>query len=68
MSDRTSARPAPRTYPADPFMDEMLRRARALDAGRASSSPAPARARTAPAPRPADGLMDEALRRVRAGR
>ncbi|MFF5783205.1 hypothetical protein ACFY7Y_40620 [Streptomyces virginiae] len=57
MSDRSSASRAPRTYPADPMMDEMLRRVRALDASRV---PAPAPA--------ADSTMDEALRRVRAGR
>ncbi|MFE9793558.1 hypothetical protein ACFYRL_17670 [Streptomyces goshikiensis] len=57
MSDRTSAPRAPRTYPADPQMDEALRRVRAFDAAR----------RTAPAPS-VDSTMDEALRRVRAGR
>ncbi|MFJ6481168.1 hypothetical protein ACIQK6_13740 [Streptomyces sp. NPDC091682] len=60
MSDRTSARPAPRTYPADPCMDEMLRRVRAFDATRKTAA--------VPASRPADPCMDEALRRVRAGR
>ncbi|MEV6679479.1 hypothetical protein AB0N09_21880 [Streptomyces erythrochromogenes] len=60
MADRTSAPRTPRTYPADPMMDEMLRRARALDASR--------KAPAVPASRPADSLMDEALRRVRAGR
>ncbi|MEV7442003.1 hypothetical protein AB0O22_12725 [Streptomyces sp. NPDC091204] len=61
MADRISAPRAPRTYPADPMMDEMLRRVRADDGGRAASVPAPAAS-------PADSLMDEALRRVRAGR
>ncbi|WP_329103260.1 hypothetical protein [Streptomyces sp. NBC_01439] len=59
MSDRTSAARAPRTYPADPMMDEMLRRARAADAARAA-------ARTVPASSDLD--MDEAWRQVRAGR
>ncbi|MCX4784650.1 hypothetical protein [Streptomyces sp. NBC_01264] len=47
---------APRVYPADPMMDEMLRRVRVFDAARAPI-PAPA----------ADRTMDEALRRVRVG-
>ncbi|MFG2623218.1 hypothetical protein ACGFXC_36990 [Streptomyces sp. NPDC048507] len=59
MSDRTSAPRAPRTYPADPMMDEMLRRVRATDAARAAARiPAPS----------SDPFMDEALRRVQAGR
>lgn len=54
MRDRISAPTALRVYPADPMMDEMLRRVRAFDAARATI-PAPA----------ADRTMDEALRRVR---
>ncbi|MFD6911790.1 hypothetical protein [Streptomyces virginiae] len=59
MSDRTSAARAPRTYPADPMMDEMLRRVRASDATRAAARMVPASS---------DLDMDEAWRRARAGR
>ncbi|MEU8943566.1 hypothetical protein AB0C97_36860 [Streptomyces goshikiensis] len=58
MSDRSSASRAPRTYPADPMMDEMLRRVRSTDAALAAKRAVPA----------SDVDMDEAWRRARAGR
>ncbi|WP_405425601.1 hypothetical protein [Streptomyces erythrochromogenes] len=76
MSDRTSALTTSSTAADTRFADEMLRRARALDAslaaGKASAVPAsrPAvRTLARPAGTAADTrFADEALRRVRAGR